>query len=147
MTLRYSPAGMSLTTSFEGLRLKAYQDGNGVWTIGYGHTGPDVHAGMAITPARAESYLAADMTTAVATVNRLVTVTLTQGQFDALVDFTYNTGTGSFARSSLLTAINAGDFAAVPAHLQAWDDIDGTPSAGLLRRRQAEAAMFEGKAL
>src|SRR5579875_391443 len=62
----YSKQGLALTEQFEGLRLKAYQDANGVWTIGYGHTGPDVHAGLSITQEQAEALLLQDVASAVA---------------------------------------------------------------------------------
>src|SRR5271165_5063255 len=100
--MTYSEAGLELTKRFEGLRLKAYQDDGGVWTIGYGHTGKDVKPRMTITEAKADDLLRSDVHTAVDAVSRLVTVPLTQGQFDALVDFVFNLGPTKFAGSTLL---------------------------------------------
>ncbi len=139
----YSKQGLALTEQFEGLRLKAYQDANGVWTIGYGHTGPDVHAGLSITQEQAEALLLQDVASAVAAVNRLVTVPLTQNQFDALVDFVFNVGAENFARSTLLRELNAGNTAGAAAQFLLWKWAGGVVSPGLLRRRQAEAALFE----
>lgn len=138
----YSAAGMALTRSFEGLRLTAYADQRGVWTVGYGHTGPGVHAGLRITEAEAEAFLASDLAGAVAAVNRLVTHEVSQNQFDALVDFAYNLGPASLARSMLLRLVNAGDFAAAAQQFLVWDHVDGRVVPGLLRRRQAEAELF-----
>jgi len=88
-TFTYSDTGFALTRGFEGLRLTAYQDCAGVWTIGYGHTGPGVLPGQTITAVEAETLLHADLAEAVACVNRAVTATITQPQFDALVDFCF----------------------------------------------------------
>lgn len=88
-----SKEGMELIKSFEGCRLKAYQDVAGIWTIGYGHTG-NVRPGMSITQEQAETFLRADLKKFEQCINRCVAVPLTQNMFDALVSFTYNVGTG-----------------------------------------------------
>ena len=125
------------------MRLTAYQDQVGVWTIGYGHTGPDVTAGLTITIAEAQALLAQDVSSAAACVNTAVAVKLTQQEFDALVDFVFNLGTGAFKGSTMLRDLNAGDFANAAAQFDLWDRAGGAVVAGLLRRRQAEAALFE----
>lgn len=141
--LAYGGKGLALTEQFEGCRINAYQDQVGVWTIGYGHTGPEVVAGLTITEAQAEAYLAADVQDAVHCVNRLVTVELSQEEFDALVDFVFNLGQGAFAGSTLLRELNTGSFAAAAAQFDKWDRAGGVVVAGLLRRRQAEGALFQ----
>lgn len=138
----YSEAGLALTKSFEGLRLEAYQDSGGIWTIGYGHTGPEVHEGQRISEFEAEALLRGDLGASVACVNRAVTAAITQGQFDALVDFCFNVGRGNFVRSSLLRYLNAREFEAVIEQFGAWVNAGGVRSEGLVRRRAAEAAMF-----
>ena len=105
----YSDAGLTLTKNFEGCRLSAYADQGGVWTVGYGHTGPGVHAGLTITQDQADTFLISDVAGAVACVNRLVTSSIVQCQFDALVDFTFNLGCACLANSTLLRAVNAGE--------------------------------------
>ncbi len=142
----YSDEGFALTKSFEGLRLEAYADQGGVWTVGCGHTGPDVHPGLTLTEEEAATLLACDVAAAVTGVNRLVTVRLTQCQFDALVDFAFNLGVGVLARSTLLRFVNRGDFASAAAQFAEWDHCRGVIVPGLLRRRQAEAKMFLGPA-
>jgi len=144
--MSYSKNGLALTEEFEGLRLTAYQDSVGVWTIGYGHTGPDVHSGLTITQQQASDLLMKDVSKAVAAVNRLVTVPLTQNQFDALVDFTYNLGEGNLASSTLLRDVNAGNFQDAAAQFLRWDKAGGVELPGLKRRRQAEATLFAGEA-
>jgi lysozyme len=138
----YSKRGLALTESFESCLLKAYQDVRGVWTIGYGHTGNEVHPGLTVTQAQAESWLLEDIQVAVEAVNRLVTVPLDQGEFDALCDFTFNLGQGSFAGSTLLRDINAGEFQKAADDLLEWDHASGKVIAGLLRRREEEEALF-----
>lgn len=142
--LTYSTNGLSLTEQFEGLRLTAYQDQVGVWTIGYGHTGPDVTPGLTVTAAQAQALLAQDVRSAAACVNTVVAVQLTQQEFDALVDFVFNLGAGAFKGSTMLRNLNAGDFTNAAAQFDLWDRAGGAVVAGLLRRRQAEAAMFAG---
>ncbi|HEY2466562.1 MAG TPA: lysozyme [Terracidiphilus sp.] len=140
--LTYSTKGLALTEQFEGCRLAAYQDQVGVWTIGYGHTGADVKPGMTITSAQAQALLAQDVTSASACVNNVVAVALSQDEFDALVDFVFNLGVGAFSGSTMLRKLNAGDFASAAAQFDLWDRAGGAVVAGLLRRRQEEADLF-----
>jgi len=145
--LQYGKRGLALTQSFEGLRLKAYQDIVGVWTIGYGHTGKDVHPGMVITQDQAAAYLLEDIQAAVKAVNRLVTAPLTQEEFDGLVDFTFNCGDSALAKSTLLRMLNAGDLKGAAEQMLLWNHAGGKVVAGLLRRRQAEQDLFKTKAV
>jgi lysozyme len=141
--LTYSKAGLSLTEGCESCRCQAYQDQTGVWTIGYGHTGPDVHSGMSITQEQAEALLEEDVSKSAACVNTSVTVPLTQQEFDSLVDFVFNIGTGAFEKSTLLMDLNSGNFAAAAQQFQRWDLAGGKVVAALLQRRNEEAALFE----
>lgn len=145
--LSYGSKGLALTKSFEGCRLKAYQDGGGVWTIGYGHTGPEVIRGLVITQAAAESLLKEDTRKAADAVMFNTTVTLTQNQFDALTDFTFNLGIGSFRGSTLLKLLNQGDYQGAKAQLIRWNKgkVDGklVEVDGLTRRRKAEQDLFD----
>ena len=142
--MNYSSNGLTLTKNFEGLRLTAYRDCDGILTIGYGHTGADVHEGQTITEPEAEALLLRDMQTAIAAVNELVKVPLTQGQFDALVDFCFNAGQGSLRGSTLLKMVNRGDFAGAAAQFGLWVYAGGQVEPGLVDRRKAEMEMFEG---
>lgn len=141
--LSYSKDGMRLTELFEGDVLTAYQDQRGLWTIGYGHTA-GVHPGQTITQQEAEQYLAEDIRAAANFVNRVVRVKLTQAQFDSLVDFAFNVGTSNFRNSTLLKEIDEGRFPEAIAQFDLWDHCGGVVNAGLLRRRNAEAAEFGG---
>jgi len=140
--LTYSGNGLSVAESFEGLSLTAYQDQFGVWTIGYGHTGPDVTPGLTITRNQAQALLAQDVSSAAHCVNEAVTIALTQNEFDALVDLVLNIGAGNFKASTLLVDLNAGNLAAAANQFDRWDRAGGQVVAGLLRRRQAETAIF-----
>jgi len=139
--MNYSKSGLSLTESFEGCRLTAYQDSVGKWTIGFGHTA-NVQPGDTCTPDQAEAMLIADTAWAVAYVNHIVTSALSQGEFDALVDFTFNLGVGNFRSSTLLSLVNKGDMADAANEFEKWDKAGGVEVAGLLRRRQAEEQEF-----
>jgi lysozyme len=142
--LKYSDAGMALTKGFEGLRLAAYQDVAGVWTVGFGHTGPGIVAGMTISEAYAELLLVADLASAVACVNRAIKVEISQNQFDAMVDFCFNVGRGNFLPSTLLRKVNLEDFAGAAVQFGLWVHAGGEVVPGLVRRRKAEAALFAG---
>ena len=137
-----SQRGIDLIKLFEGLRLTAYQDMVGVWTIGYGHTGPDVKAGLTITQQQAEQLLINDLARFNNGVNALVTVKINQNQFDALISFSYNLGLGSLQQSTLLRLLNAGNFQAAADQFPRWDRAGGKEVAGLLARRNAERALF-----
>ena len=145
LNMQYSLAGEHLTESFESCRFVAYQDSKGVWTIGWGHA-RGVQEGDTCTQEQADAWLLEDVQEAVDAVNRLVTVPLTQAQFDALVDFTFNAGEGNFASSTMLRLLNAGDYDGADAEFKRWDMCGGAHLAGLERRRLAEAAEFNGEA-
>jgi lysozyme len=140
--LVYSNYGNTLTKGFESCHLIAYQDIKGIWTIGWGHTGPEVCAGLVWTQAQADLQLIIDEKSAVGAVNNLVQVILTQGEFDALVDFVFNTGGHAFATSTLLVKHNAGDYAGAANELLKWDHAGSQVVAGLLRRRTEERNEF-----
>lgn len=139
--MTYSEDGLHLTEQFEGLRLAAYLDSVGVPTIGYGHT-RNVVMGMTCTQEQAEQWLQEDVQIAVDGVNRLVTVELTQNQFDALVDFAFNLGVGNLQHSTLLKLLNTGNYAGAAGEFEKWDKAGGQTLPGLLRRRQAERDLF-----
>jgi len=146
--MNYSKNGLHLTENFEGLRLTAYPDPatNGdPWTIGYGHTGAEVHQGMTITQEQAEEFLMQDVQKAVQTVNSKVHTDLTQNEFESLVDFVFNVGAGNFAGSTLLRKINAGDMEGAALEFEKWTHADGKVMAGLIKRRHAEAVLFLNK--
>ena len=140
--MEYSKQGLALTESFESCRLTAYQDVRGIWTIGWGTTGPDIVEGLVWTQNQADTALVYKMQLAVSAVNRLVTIELSQGAFDALVDFCYNCGIGAFEGSTMLKLINAGNLEAAGEEFQLWDHASGKVVAGLLRRRIAEEQEF-----
>ncbi|HEX4154361.1 MAG TPA: lysozyme [Acidobacteriaceae bacterium] len=141
----YSSTGFALTCNFEGFRAEAYQDSAEVWTIGYGHTGPEVHEGQRVSELEAEALLRSDLAGAVACVWRAVKVEINQDQFDALVDFCFNVGRGNFLNSSLLRYVNRGEFESVVVQFGLWVHAGGEVVPGLVRRRAAEAALFSGR--
>ncbi len=130
----------------EGLRLEAYRDGGGTWTIGYGHTGSDVYSTLTITVERAEQLLQRDMAWAIDTVRRSVRVALTTEQQAALISLTYNIGSGGFRTSTVLRRLNAGNYEGAADAILLWNKItiDGvkTYDQGLANRRERERALF-----
>ncbi|MGB8702180.1 MAG: lysozyme [Thermosynechococcaceae cyanobacterium] len=136
--------GLKLLMSFEGCELKAYDDGVGVMTIGYGHTA-GVVPGMSITQAKAEEFLQQDLKEFESYVVDLVTVTLSSDQFSALVCFCYNTGPQGFGGSTLLKLLNGGDYEGAAKQFPRWNKGGGEPMLGLERRRRAEQALFRSK--
>lgn len=142
--MQVSDAGIALTKSFEGCILHVYIDIAGYRTIGYGHRLlPDEHIPEPFTEADAEALLRRDMQMAIDAVNRLVSVPLTQGQFDALVDFAFNLGVGTLERSALLHLLNEGHYDSAAEQFLLYVNAAGHKVLGLLRRRTAELRMFE----
>lgn len=143
-TGRINAKGLRLLKAFEGLRLRAYQDSVGVWTIGYGTTS-GVRPGMVITEAQAEDLMKRDLQRFEQAVDDLVRVPLTSDQFSALVSFAYNVGEGALASSTLLRLLNQKDYQGAADQLLRWDKAGGETLAGLTRRRRAERALFLGQ--
>ena len=146
--MRISDAGIALIKSLEGLRLEAYPDpatGGDPWTVGYGHTGPEVRKGMTITDEGAEALLRADCYKFEDCVNEAVDVELSQPQFDALVCFAFNVGCNALLSSTLLKLLNQGNYDAAEAQFARWNKAAGKVMAGLTNRRAAEAALFSGE--
>ena len=139
MNLGYK--GKDLLKFFEGCELVAYQDSVGVWTIGYGHT-KGVHAGMSITQEEAEQMLLTELEEYEGYIEKYVTVPLTQNQFDALVVWVYNLGPTNFRRSTLLKELNSGNYTAAGNEITKWNKAGGKVLAGLVKRREAEAELF-----
>lgn len=137
-----SDKGIALIKEFESCELKAYRCPAGILTIGFGHT-RGVKEGDHITQAQAERYLRGDLVGVEHDVQRLVKVPLTQGQYDALVSFTFNCGTRAFSTSSLLGKLNAKDYDGAAEELQRWNKAGGKVQGGLTRRRLLEKRLFE----
>jgi lysozyme len=139
--MKPSNAAAALVRQFEGLRLVAYLCPANVWTIGYGHT-KGVKKGDVCTIAQAEAFLMQDLDEAAAPIRKLVKKPLTQNQFDALCSFILNVGGGNFAASSMLTAINRGDYKGAAAQFGRWVHGGGKRLPGLVMRRAAECDLF-----
>jgi lysozyme len=148
---KVSEAGIALVKSFEGCArrrpdglVEAYPDpgtGGAPWTIGWGATGPGIGPGTAWTQAQCDTRLVADLARHAADVLRAIgDAPTTQGQFDALVSFHYNTG--AIGRATLTRRHKAGDIAGAGREFARWNRAGGRVMAGLTRRRAAEAALY-----
>jgi len=133
--------GLDIIKLFESLRLKAYQDSVGVWTIGWGHT-KGVKAGDTCTVSQADQYLRDDCADAEFDVKRLVKVPLNQNQFDALGSFTFNLGGPNLAKSTLLRKLNGADYVGAALEFPRWNQAGGVVLPGLVKRRAAEQTLF-----
>ncbi|RHO73421.1 lysozyme [Parabacteroides sp. AF48-14] len=139
--MRTSRTGIALIKSFESLRLEAYRCPAGVWTIGYGHTA-GVRRGDVIDEQRAEYLLSEDLKKFEDVVGRECPH-VNQNQFDALVSFTFNCGTGNLLKSTLLKCVKANPLNTnIRGEFMKWNKSKGTVLAGLIRRRKAEADLY-----
>ncbi len=141
--MQMSEYGLDLLRRFEGLKLCAYRCPAGIWTIGHGHTGPDVRGELRIEKAEAEALLRADVARFEEGV-RAIAGECAQGQFDALVSFAFNLGLGALMSSTLLKKHRAGDHEGAAAEFGRWVFAGGKKLPGLVRRRAAEAALYRG---
>jgi lysozyme len=143
--MNLSEAGLELLKKSEGFRNRTYLDVVGIATIGYGHRLlPSESFPDGIDEARGAAMLADDVRDAEQAVGRLVKVPLSQGQFDALVDFVFNLGSGRLAGSSLLKDLNAGKYDAAAGQFLLWDHAGSREVAALKSRREAEVQLWEG---
>jgi len=142
--LNISQEGLDLIKKFEGCELTSYQDSVDVWTIGYGHT-KGVEEGQEITQDEAEEMLASELDEYEGYINDMVECDLEQCQFDALVAWVYNLGPTNLKSSTMLKRLNSNDLDDVPNQIKRWDKAGGKVLAGLVRRREAESLLFEGK--
>ncbi len=149
--MKMSAEGKKVTKYFESLKLKAYPDpatGGKPWTIGYGHTGPDVYSGLVINEAMADKLLDLDLAKAEAEVNKYAH-NLTQGQFDALVDMVFNMGSG-FIRPDNINGdfddfVASGNLVEMRKRIPQFRMAAGKVMKGLVRRRAANVALWDGK--
>lgn len=147
--MKASAECLALIKSFEGFSAKPYRCPAGIPTIGYGSTryadGRPVSLNDSpITEQQADEIMQATLTTYEDAVNRYVSVSLNQWQFDALVDFAYNAGAQNLRTSTLLRKVNAGDFIGAAAEFGKWVNGGGKKLPGLVRRREAERVLFVG---
>lgn len=134
-------SAVDLVKSFEGCKLVAYQDIAGIWTIGWGHTGKDVHQGLVWSQEQADEALEHDLLAADALLE-LYSPDLADGALEAITDFVFNIGIGHYRASTLCQLVNERNWPAVKTELTKWDHSNGVVVPGLLRRREAEAALI-----
>ena len=142
--MQISKEGLALIKKFEGCELEAYKCAADVWTIGYGST-KGVKEGDSITQEEADDLLLHEMKKYEGYIHDLVSVDLNQNQFDALVSWVFNLGPNNLKASTLLKVLNAKDYEGVPAQIKRWNKAGGKVLQGLIRRREAESLLFEGK--
>lgn len=139
--MNLSEQGRLFIQEREALRLDAYKDSTGIWTIGWGHT-IGVKEGDTCTLEQAQDFFLQDISPVEACVNREVTVEMSQSQFDALCSFAFNVGCTALARSTLLRKFNAGDTEGAANEFMRWNHAGGAVLAGLTKRREQEMQLF-----
>ena len=142
-----STNGRALIQSHEGLKLNAYTDSAGVWTIGYGNTfypnGKKVLKGDVITKDYANKIFPIVLSKFENGVSKLVKSNISQNQFDSLVSLAYNIGLGAFAKSSVLKKVNQNpNDKTIVESFKKWSTAGGKQLKGLLKRRIAEASHY-----
>ena len=142
--MKISLEGLALIKRFEGCRLESYKCSANVLTIGYGHTS-GVKETDTITQDEADKLLQEDVEQFEKYVDDNVTVELGQSQFDALVAWTFNLGPGNLRESTMLKKLNKADYTSVPNEMKRWNKAGGKTLDGLIRRRNAEALLFQSK--
>jgi len=144
--MQTSTKGIELIKKHEGLRLTAYKDVGGLWTIGYGHLlklpMEDYFLDNPISEEVATTMLKMDLFAAERALELNTVVPLTQNQFDALVSFIFNVGGRAYRDSTLLRYLNEGNYAAAADQLLRWDKVGGKSVKGLANRRAAERTLF-----
>lgn len=133
--------GVDFIKQHEGCKLKAYKDGGGTWTIGYGST-RNVKEGDVITESQAEAFLRRDLAIFQAGVEIMVKVPINDNEFNSLVDFVYNLGLHSLGTSTLLRLLNQDNKASAAKEFLKWDRIGARVVEGLLQRRKDEMELF-----
>ena len=141
--MKISQEGIDLIKHFEGCELESYRCSATVLTIGYGTT-KNVVEGMKITQNQAEEMLMKDLEEFEEYVEDLIDVPLEQNQFDALVAWTYNLGPTNLKTSTLRKVLNKGAYDDVAEQIKRWNKANGKVLKGLVRRRNAEAELFNG---
>lgn len=145
-SMSVSNKGVDLICEFEGKRLVAYDDGVGIWTIGFGTikypNGTRVKKGDTCTLDQAKEYMRHDLIEFEHTVNSSVKVPLNQNQFDALVSLAYNIGSNAFKSSTLVKKLNTGDYQGAADQFNAWINAGGKRMQGLVNRRDREKLLF-----
>lgn len=136
--------GLALIKRFEGCKLTAYKCPAGIWTIGYGSTGPHVKPGMEITEAQAEQLLRDDLARFEQAVSAAAP-NATQNQFDAMVSLAFNIGIAGFQKSSVLRLHNLGKFQGAADSFALWNKGGGKVLPGLVRRRADESHLYGGQ--
>lgn len=139
--MTHSPELVAFVAAWESLRLRAYDDGGGVWTIGYGHT-KDVRRGDTCTEEQARAWLDDELTETSNAVEDMAPESLLQHEFDALVSFAYNCGAPALHGSTLLARVNEGRMEDAATQFVRWNKDGGKVVRGLLARRAGEVLMF-----
>ena len=135
--------GLDLIKHFEGFSSTVYKCPAGLPTIGYGHLIKKGEVFSSVTEDEAEELLRHDVQVAEKAVLRLIKVPLNDGQFDALVSFTFNLGSGSLQCSTLRRVVNRNDHSEVPTQLRRWVWSGVKKLKGLQLRRSAESTLYE----
>jgi lysozyme len=136
---------VELIKNFEGCRLTAYQDEGGVWTIGYGCTGPNITYGTFWTLEQSEAELSRRVERLQMQIGSVLATEPTPNELAAMTSLAYNIGLAAFKKSSVLRFYNGRDTRDAADAFLMWDKVKGVTNLGLSKRRRAERAIFLGE--
>ncbi|WP_039904868.1 lysozyme [Acetobacter tropicalis] len=133
---------VELVAEFEGFKAEAYQDIGGVWTCGYGTTGPDIHKGTTFTKEEALQRLSETLQSIWNQIEQKTSIALTSKQMEALSSFAYNLGTSALFKSTLWKYLEEGEIEQAAQEFPKWSHVNGKVITGLLKRRVKEQELF-----
>lgn len=133
---------LELVAEFEGFKAEAYQDIGGVWTCGYGTTGPDIHKGTSFTKEEALQRLSETLQSIWNQIEQKTSIALTSKQMEALCSFAYNLGTSALFKSTLWQYLEEGEIEQAAQEFPKWSHVNGKVIPGLLKRRVKEQELF-----
>jgi lysozyme len=142
VTASPTASALELVKHFEGCRLRAYQDQGGVWTVGYGCTGPNIGGDTTWTQAQADAEVEARVVRAQHVLEAMLDQPAADHQKAAMVSLAYNIGLPAFERSTVRRLFNLGDTAGAADAFRMWSKVAGKVNQGLVNRREAERAVF-----
>lgn len=141
--MKTSEKGRELIKQFEGKRNTVYLDTAGLPTVGYGHMDQMMQVGQHYSDEQINALFDKDLGKVEACLNEEIKAPVTQNQFDALADLTFNIGVYAFTNSTLLKMLNRQEYYNIPNQIRRWNHVKGIVVEGLTHRREAEARLFE----
>lgn len=143
MTNEILDRAAAIIIKFEGFRPVSYQDQRGIWTVGYGLTGPQIGPGYTISMPQAQKLLEDRVGQLAEQIKDLVHIDLNTNQMAAVISLAYNIGIGNFKNSTMLVDLNNNAIGMAESEFLRWNHVNGLANPGLTRRRNDELSLFK----